>query len=258
MKITIGGCSFTSWSEQPNGPNTCWPRHLQQLRPQDHIELLAEPAAGNQYICESVIRSVLHERPDHVLVMWSGVSRLDYLTSLEDPAWERMFDSYGFYRRIPPGNKLGYIFSGGHAGTWHGNPVAVQMFRQMYKVSNQLSLGYINLMEMVKLQSFLVGKKIPYHFMSYVNYWNDQPWISRNGDFGVMQFPELKFLIDELDFDQWIFADSNRSCIYDVAKKLNSFTEDKFHPGDLAHTQWAELVNQRLSALDQVAPAPDQ
>jgi len=251
MKVLISGCSFTSWPLYPSGPNICWPKHLQELRPQDEIELLAEPAAGNQYICESVIRSVLHSKPDHVLVMWSGVSRLDYLTSLEDPAWERMFDSYGFYRRVPPGDKLGYMFSGGHVGTWFANPVAVQMFRQMYKVSSQLSLGHINLMEMVKLQNFLQSKQIPYHFMSYVNYWNHEPQVSRNGDFGVLAHPELKFLVDELDFDRWIFADSNRSCIYDVARQLDDFRDDRFHPGDRAHAQWAKLVNQYLPGSDQ-------
>jgi hypothetical protein len=250
MKVAIGGCSFTSWPEYPDGPNICWPAHLNQIRPDLDIELLAEPAAGNQYICDSVIRSVLLSRPDHVLVMWSGVSRLDYLTSLEDPSWERLYDSYGFYRRVPPGNKLGYIFSGGHVGTWYANPTAANMFRQMYKVSSPLSLGYINLMEMIKLQNFLQNLNIPYHFMSYVNYWCHEPQVSRNGDFGVLAFPELKFLVDAIDFDKWIFDNDQRATIFDVAKRLDDFREDGFHPGDQANRYWAELVNQQLPTRD--------
>ena len=108
MNILISGCSFTQWPDYPGGPCICWPRYFQELNPNDHCYSVAEAAAGNQYICDSVIRSVLKDRPDHVLVMWSGVSRLDYLTSVEDPAWNNLFDSYGFYRRLPD-NKLGYI-----------------------------------------------------------------------------------------------------------------------------------------------------
>jgi hypothetical protein len=176
--------------------------------------------------------------------MWSGVSRLDYLTSLEDPAWDSLFDSYGFYRRLP-GSKLGYIFSGGQMGTWFKHPVAHKMFYEMYKVSSKLSLATINLMEIIKLQNYLVAKKIPYKFMSYVNYWTHGDNISPNGDFGLLDLPDVKNLINEIDFSQWIF-DSERRTIYDVAKDTNSFRDDGFHPGESTHRYWAELVRSRI------------
>lgn len=245
MNILISGCSFTQWPACPGGPNICWPRYFQELNPTDHCYSVAEAAAGNQYICDSVIRSVLKDCPDHVLVMWSGVSRLDYLTSVEDPAWNNLFDSYGFYRRLPD-NKLGYIFSGGGVGTWNSHPVAQQMFKEMYKVSSELSLGTINLMEMVKLQNFLIAKKIPYHFMSYVNYWSEEERVSKNGDFGVYRYPELKFLIDELDFSRWIFTNEQKDGVFELAKELNSWQDDKFHPGDTAQSAWAKFVTERI------------
>lgn len=247
MKILISGCSFSHWPEYPGGPNICWPKYLAELHPEIQFKNIAEPAAGNQYISSSVMTSVLENRPDHVIVMWSGVSRLDYLTSLEDPAWERMYDSYGFYRRIDQcPSKLGWIFSGGQTGTWYANPVAERMFREMYKVSNPLSLGYINIMEMIKLQNFLENKKISYHFMSYVNYWNDQEHVSRNGDFGVLKFPELRLLINEINFEPWIFSDGLRNGIYEMAQQQNSFQPDGFHPGDAVSSQWAQVVSDRL------------
>lgn len=245
MNILISGCSFTQWPDSPGGPNICWPRYFQELNPNDHCYSVAEAAAGNQYICDSIIQSVLKDRPDHVLVMWSGVSRLDYLTSVEDPAWNNLFDSYGFYRRLPDG-KLGYIFSGGGVGTWNNHPVAQQMFKEMYKVSSELSLGTINLMEMVKLQNFLIAKKIPYHFMSYVNYWSEEERVSKNGDFGVYRYPELKFLIDELDFSRWIFTNDQKDGVFELAKELNSWQDDKFHPGDTAQSAWAKFVTERI------------
>ena len=241
MNILISGCSFTQWPEYPGGPNICWPRFLQEINSTLTIKSVAEAAAGNQYICDSVIKNVLENRPDQVLVMWSGISRLDYLTSLEDPAWDALFDSYGFYRRLP-GNKLGWIFSGGQMGTWYKNPVAHKMFYEMYKVSSPLSLATINLTEIIKLQNFLKAKSIPYKFMSYVNYWNDQNNISPNGDFGVMQFPELQPLVNEIDFSQWVFSNQHRDGIYELAKSMNSFQADGFHPGNDIQRRWAEVI----------------
>jgi hypothetical protein len=247
MKILISGCSFTQWPEYPGGPNICWPKHFAEINPEHEIRCVAEPAAGNQYIADSVVRSVITERPNHVLVMWSGVSRLDFLTSLEDPNWESMYDSYGFYRRVDQcPSELGYIFSGGRVGTWFDNSVAKQMFTQMYKVSSPLSLASINIMEMIKTQHFLKSKGIPYHFMSYVNYWTSEEHVSRNGDFGVMAFPQLKSMINELDFSQWIFTNDRRDGIFEIAKETNNFQPDGFHPGDTVSKSWANIVNQRV------------
>ena len=247
MNILISGCSFTQWPECPGGPNTCWPRFLSELRPSDSITSVAEAAAGNQYICDSIIRTIL-EQPDHynqVLVMWSGVTRLDFLTDVSDPNWSALFDSYGFYRRLP-GDKLGWIFSGGQLGTWFKNPVAHKMFYEQYKVSSELTLAYTNLMEMVKLQNFLENKKIPYKFMSYVNYWNDVERVSPNGDFGVFRHPELKYVINELDFNNWIFRNKQRDGVYELAKELKNFADDGFHPGSATYKKWAEFVNTKI------------
>jgi len=245
MKFLISGCSFTQWPEYPGGPNICWPRYFQEQNPQIEIKTVAEAAAGNQYIADSVIRNVAEERPDHVIVMWSGVSRLDYLTSLEDPAWDALYDSYGFYRRLP-GNRLGYIFSGGRMGTWFKNPVAHKMFNEMYKVSSDTSLGYINLMEIVKTQNYLKAQGIPYHFMSYVNYWNDQPQVSRNGDFGVMGNRDLALLVDAIDFDRWIFSDNEKNGLYELSIARNDFQADGFHPGNATQETWAREISSRF------------
>jgi hypothetical protein len=241
MKILVSGCSFTKWPEYPGGPNVCWPRYIT-----DHeIVNVGEAAAGNQYICDSVIRETLQNDYDMVLVMWSGVSRLDYLTDVTDPAWNELFDSYGFYRRIN-GTPLGYIFSGGQIGTWFKNPVAHKMFYEMYKVSSNTSLGTINLQEMVKLQEYLKSKNIPYRFMSYVNYWGSGEYVSPNGDFGVADHKYLKLYTDAIDWSKWIFTNDMRDGIYEMAKSENSFTDDGFHPSSLIHQRWAEFITARI------------
>ena len=250
MKILVSGCSFTQWPEYPGGPNICWPRWLKDLKPEWEMKSLAEAAAGNQYIANSITDELLQDNSyDTVLVMWSGVSRLDYLTNIADPDWNSLFDSYGFYRRMTNGT-LGYIFSGGEMGTWFKNPVAHKMFNEMYKVSSHATLAYINLMEMVKLQNLLKAKGKKYYFMSYVNYWNDLEHSSPNGDFGVMNIPEVRHLIKEFEFHRWIFLNGNKDGIYELAKSQSSFKEDGFHPSDDIQKQWAKLILERIE-LDQ-------
>lgn len=252
MNILVSGCSFTQWPEYVGGPNTCWPRYLAELEPNWRIKNIAEPGAGNQYISDSVMRHII-ENPlikyDRVLVMWTGVSRLDYLTGLEDPSWNELFNSYGFYRRVDScPDKLGYIFSGGQMGTWFNNPVAEKMFREMYKVSSPLSLATINIMEMIKLQNFLENQGIDYKFMSYVNYWGDGENLSRNGDFGVGKFPEVQKLLRAVDWSKWIFTDDNRNGIYEMAVRDSNLQDDRFHPAESTQRAWAGLVRQKLIA----------
>ena len=242
MRLLISGCSFSRWPDCPGGTNICWPRYLSS---EHQVTCLAEAGAGNQYISHSIIDEILHDRNgyDCVLVMWSGITRLDLLTSLDDPHWEKLFDQYGFCRRMH-GN-LGYLFSGGRMGTWYKNPIAHRMFDSLYRVSSDLSLATVNLMEIIKLQSFLKNLGIPYRFMSYVNYWSHEPQISPNGDFGVLAHSDLSELIASIDFDPWIFTEGKNG-IYEMARDMQSFEEDGFHPSTPVHQRWAELVDQRL------------
>ena len=249
MNLLISGCSFTNWPEYSGGPNTCWPRYLQELNPTWTITNIGEPGAGNQYISDSVIRHIVEhpgKKYDHVLVMWTGVSRLDYLTNLEDPNWEELYNSYGFCRRVDScPEKLGYIFSGGQLGTWFNNRVSEKIFRDLYKVSSPLSLATINLMEMIKLQNFLENNNLSYHFMSYVDYWGTGEHLSPNGDFGLGQFAELKNMLGSIHWDRWIF-NNQRNGLYELSLHNRDFQADGFHPGSSTHQQWAEIVNQQF------------
>jgi hypothetical protein len=126
------------------------------------------------------------------------------------------------------------------------HPAAKRMFAEQYKVSDCASLGYINLMEIVKTQEFLKSQNIPYKFMSYVNYWTVGDYLSPNGDFGVMGYTELMPIINSIDFSKWIFH-RDRECIYDLAKANQDFHGDRFHPGITTHQQWADLVYQQIT-----------
>ena len=250
MNVLISGCSFTHWPEEPGSEkNICWPTYLQEKNPNYKIRNLAEPGAGNLYIANSVVNALITNpnNYDLVLIMWSGMTRLDFLSDLSNKDWAELFDAYGFYRRVEHcPNRLGYIFSGGEIGPWTTNPATRTLFREMYKVSDHASLGYLNLIEIVKTQYLLKSMNIPYRFMSYVNYWGDQERVSPNGDFGVSAYPELKPLVDSIDFSQWIFADETKNGIYEMAKANQDYHGDKFHPGMKTHREWVDIMFEHL------------
>ena len=82
--------------------------------------------------------------------------------------------------------------------------------------------------------------------MSYVNYWGNGTHLSPNGDFGVAQYPELNYLINDIDFSQWIFTNDNKDGIYEMARESNDFMPDGFHPGTDTHQRWAEFITSRI------------
>lgn len=250
MNVLVSGCSFTHWPESPGSPNNiCWPRYLCERHADWKVTNLAEPGAGNLYIANSLVRAIV-EKPQHydlVLVMWSGMTRLDFLTDIGDADWHRLFDDYGFYRRIEScPDRLGYIFSGGKMGPWFQNQASARVFREMYKVSDDLSLGHANLIEIIKAQDFLKTRGIKYRFMSYVNYWTTANNVSPNGDFGLLKYPQLACLIDAVDFDQWVFANDDKDGIYEMAKQAQDYHGDRFHPGPATHQRWADILIRSL------------
>ena len=68
-KILVNGCSFS------RGENS-WPYQLQDLMNFDLVNL-AQAACGNTYILESTISELSHRHYDFIIIMWSGVDRVD-------------------------------------------------------------------------------------------------------------------------------------------------------------------------------------
>ena len=220
---------------------------------------LAQMAAGNQYIANSVITELSRNDYDHVLVMWSGLTRLDFLTDIVNPDWHKILEDYRFYNTLKD-TKLAYVFSGGRRGSWQdADSLIRKTFHTQYRVSSDESLGAASLLEMIKLQSYLKTRKINYHFMSYVNYWNSQQY-RPNGNFGIYQFSELSALAEQIDFDSWIFQDSDKNGLFELSESMDDYIDNGnyprywphpenrpgSHPGLKASERWANLVSERL------------
>ena len=229
MRVAVSGCSFTYDS---------WPNFLSECQ----VTNLAWPGAGNKYVADSIIHATSINTYDLVLVMWPGITRLDFPVTKNI----ELFKDYPFKRKI--GN-IDYVMSGGIMGSWQEHPLATELFEGNYKVLSENDLILLSLLEIIKLQSILRSKNINYYFMSYVNYWN-QPndWLSKNCDPGINNSNLLTPIVNQIDFTPWIFLNSNKDSIAELAIELNSFNEDLFHPGDLANKEWAKLVTNRINS----------
>jgi hypothetical protein len=223
MKILTSGCSFTY---------NAWPKFLEGHQ----VTNIGFPGGGNKYIADSIIHELSQNHYDLVLVMWTGLTRLDLPVTKNI----KLFDDYPHGHEIGPVN---YIFSGGLVGSWTSHPISKLLFENIHKIMEVDDLMLMSLLEIIKLQGILKGKNLNYYFMSYVNYWKSpDEWIDDRYHKGIDSYPILVPTIKEIDFDQWIFLNNCKDGVFELAKNMNQFQEDNWHPNDVVNKLWAEKI----------------
>lgn len=233
MDVFVSGCSFT---------HNQWPKHLTnpEFGITADITEVGFPGFGNEYIADSIVVSHSKKNYDLSLIMWTGMTRRDIVT-----APGPFYDNYLFKKTVGDHN---YIASGGMLGSWQHNSMTRKIFSPQYLIENEEELAYISLLEIIKAQSFLKAMGRKYYMMSYVNYWNLPPGHrSKNMDVGLNMLPRLRYLVDMIDFSNWIFINDNKDGIYELAVSNNWIIDDGFHPDDRANYEWAKIICQRIN-----------
>lgn len=231
-KSLSSGCSFTAgnWEIEFN-------RYFK------HYDS-AYPGAGNKYIADSIIHLSSLEQYDCVVVMWSGLTRLDF--PIVNHSYFNNYFNQSMLGHTAANTK--YIMSGGQIGNWLEDPMAKLFYENIYKFMSFEDLALLSLLEMIKLQGHLKSKNIKYYFMSYINYWNQpQDWFSPNLDRGLNNYPTLDHIVNQIDFDQWIFLNDNKDGVYELAQWNNDFLDDNYHPGPTTQRIWGEFVLEKLA-----------
>ena len=221
-RVLVNGCSFTARSNVKN-----WPEHLPSAW---KITNIAQHAAGNSWICDATIVETIKNEYDLVLIMWSGLTRIDV------PVNKLVWDQFWQFKSK---NAIDVYY--GHCGIGDSPdyPMA-DIAKPLIKYSCERDLVYLSLMNILKLQSWLQSKNIDYRFMSYMNYWNNgyiennlkQPSVNLN----------LESLVDQIDFSQWIFSDSEKDGIFELVKQQNLYAEDGTHPNSIAGNLWSKVI----------------
>jgi len=226
-KVLVNGCSFTALSSHKN-----WPDYLPTNW---KVTNIASHAAGNQWICDSTIVNTIKFDYDLVLIMWSGLTRIDMAVN------ETTWDQFWQYKNA---NEIGLYY--GHCGI--GDNPRFPMFaitKPIIKFSGEKELIFQSLMNMLKLQSWLESKNINYRFMSFMNYWNDSYFENRK-EYSSVKNLGLDALVNKINFDKFIFTDNEKNGIFELAKDQD-LCDNNNHPTTDAGKLWANIVVEELA-----------
>lgn len=228
MKILVNGCSFSrgyiSWPYYLSG--------LTDLTSQNVINL-AQAGAGNTYIHDTTTRILYDQSFDLVLIMWTGMSRVDtQVENIDHFSGTAYTSKYQKTRNDWPEKIISpvddqsfveddWLFG---CGALNHDAELIKVFKSMYQYTSQSQFVNKFIVNVVSLQNTLKQLKIPYAFSFYTDY--------------VKEIAHSKII----DWENCILSDN----IDNIAKRLNSYDTDGSHPGLQAHKQWAQCVMEHL------------
>jgi hypothetical protein len=198
--------------------------------------VLASPGTGNQAIAARAMHQLSQQHYDHVVVLWSGINRVDFPVSEELQRTQHNNPDGDWVASCNIGN-MAWYHSGGFLGTgvFGAVPDPVQIFmRAQYLGSepNSQYLSELTLMSIVNLQSLLVARGISYKMAFIYN--------TEHGDIGCREehahgkldrTSSLNNLVDWSKFNM-------NSNPYEWAKHQDRLESDQYHPTRNAMIEW--------------------
>jgi len=230
-RVLVNGCSFS------RGPGS-WPYQLQDLMGFD-LTNLAVASAGNHYIHDTTVSELSRSKYDFVIVMWSGLERVD--VPVEDISMFDQCNTTSFQQSLKNDWPEKKIYPANDQDLVEKNWVFVYpsqrqlqelKFAEFVKYQNYDTHRKQSMIYMISLQSILAQLQIPYVFCFYMDYVN-----------------ELKKEKDLCDLIRWenICCEDN---LHNLATRTNSFDLDGYHPGVQAHTEWANTLHKFIINLE--------
>lgn len=222
--LIVSGCSFTHEPHNEWYP-FAWPSILAD-RMAWTVENLAVPGAGNDHISRSMILHLEHTKPNIentlVLIMWSGVGRIDWIADRE---LSNFGSKYPFHYQYDEYNELVL------GGNWWNkkNPNHLIATLQEYsKYQSDYSFSLTSWLAMKNLSNYLKSNGYRYLYTSFLCYNNPN---NIKGEALVVPFFDiLKKLGLELDQSDWMNLVENDH-YGDWARENDALDlGDNFHP----------------------------
>lgn len=239
--LVVNGCSFTS-----DQKGKTWATFINDKLKLANYYNLAQGGAGNKYICDSTIEFLESKNfiPQEtlVLIMWSGTGRKDL--HIGGDWYFYLRDEYPYL--CQKNNESYYLHSGGLTNSWMQNNFTKKVFANLYKLADPYSLCVENLLFFIQLESYLKCKGYKFAFTNFYNIWNPTVESTPVGDYCIAHFCTATPtpIYNNLNFNNWIFLDKNKTCLGDFARRINQL--DNYHPTELAHKKFAGFFNTKL------------
>ena len=233
MKTLIVGCSFCSTLGEQT--TTAWKLH-------PNIAVKATSGTGNQAIAARVAYECSRNNYDRVIVIWTGINRLDTVITRElhetyPGAWEGN-PAYSF---CTPLEGSVWYHSGGQAGswTWDNNcPGDIrQIFKTQYLGADNRYLTDNSLRNILYTQSFLEKLDVAYQMSFIYDPFLDYSQTRHEHYFGTVDKDSAYYnLIDwaKIKVDTTPFEWANQA-----PERLES---DQLHPTRNAMREWINLT----------------
>jgi len=229
--LLVNGCSFS------RGPDS-WPYYLKY----QNIVNLAQAGAGNTYIHETTVAELAQRSYDFVIIMWTGIHRVDYKVSNINEFSESKYTSQYQHQQndwaekiVYPINDQDYVEKNWVFGCGHVNNESAlrrsKIFEGVYRHVGQTQFIDSLLIKLISLQNTLKQMQIPYLFTFYEDYDDD-----------LKTNTNLYSMLDQTR----IYSEEN---INSIAKTNKWFDSDNIHPGPIAHQTWASLIQSKIKEI---------
>jgi hypothetical protein len=221
------GCSFTDNDEEKmvNGkytePHKTWPVELARLTNTNPI-CKGKGAVGNSYITNRIYETVDDSDNSVVIVMWSGIDRIDMAVSKREFHY---FDKHNIRDNwLHSGGKMLFDNSKTKDRYWHN----------YYKTYHTEEDSYLQtLQHIIGAQEFLSNRKIPYLFLTYKDIFTGRERI----------YKRAKNLENQINWNKFHFPNGKFGGEFEWVKDNNlTWAEDKHHPSSESHRKFAEYL----------------
>jgi hypothetical protein len=229
--LLVSGCSFT----HNNHETPCtWADSFAVWAGMD-IANLAIPGAGNTHIKNSIILWLEKNKPNPkdllILVMWSGIERIDWITSKTQ---SKFGDQYTFPYDYTDECELTL------GGAWWANKPKTYLTRTLQEYSkyqSNQSLSLSSWLAMNDLTNYLEQHGYTYYYTAWQNLWQDGDQTNQWINYG----DELEKMNLILPMTKWLFTESEKF-LGNFAKKHNMLWTDDLHPSRDGYEYWASEI----------------
>lgn len=203
--------------------------------------VLASPGSGNQALAARTIYEVTQNNYDQVIVLWSGINRLDFPVSQELQKTFPHTKENSWIACCPVGS-MAWYHSGGIIGTGTETSATPESLKQFFRTqylgteSGSKYLTELSLLGIISTQAVLDKANIPYQMGFIYDTQRNIPGEQEEHSHGIM-YKDTP-LYGAVDWTKFTRFDSP----YEWAKRAGRLEQDNYHPTRNAMIDWFRLA----------------